>query len=400
MKILSFFIPGDYEDVYLYMDHLLLLERDGQLVLVPLGGIVDQVSEVSDDLASVAQGLLRRNDIFTTTRESSVSLAALSGLSRLPSSTIEIRPKNLELVDTAIIGPPGRLLALAVYYRRAYFGTTKGVFDVDLDFDDLRSNHGRGVRPRIDGRCVALSARLGAISVSLGKQGLYSSFGEFGSESASSEELEFVTQPSARTGWLGDDLINYGSRVELSLFRSALEEVHRPSIEEVEDEFGGRPTTKRLVGFSEDGISDRDLASSAGDRFQVSYEDIQFVWNSRRYFFIRTYAGSIFSLRPRQHGRTVEDFAVSPRPRLESRVVSAHVTANGLVLETDDRVVLYSERAFHTLYEGEVATIKSFPRSVRYRHIVAATVDDGVLIQCALDESRFRLIADWRNLLY
>jgi hypothetical protein len=57
-----------------------------------------------------------------------------------------------------------------------------------------------------------------------------------------------------------------------------------------------------------------------------------------------------------------------------------HPTGVGLILETDDQVLLFANGEFYSVVNSEVLSVRTFIKSRRYKNVVAIAREDGVLI--------------------
>jgi len=188
VRTLSLFLPGSFEDVYIYMGRLIILTAERSLRLYKLEHIVDDLEKRFSSSRPVFTYLFTRNDWLASTqfgallRNRSIHSAFLTSMqqaSRQPYVEIPTHLNYLELERELKI-PVRILLDFAVYNQRLYFGTDAGLYHLDTDLEDSQARViGQPVK-RLDARSMSTLAGYGAIHVSCGNDGLFTGFDEFG----------------------------------------------------------------------------------------------------------------------------------------------------------------------------------------------------------------------------
>ena len=180
------------------------------------------------------------------------------------------------------------ILDAVFYASRLYLGTTSGLFDYDIDWQGLTVDRSR---KRHDARCVSATAEYGAVNASCENDGLFTGYDEFGwrhHPANGSADLTQSAPASLRTAWYGTDLVNYDGPTEPELLSASVERVS-----------GGGGATDRdrqvVTRFSSPSDDLDDLVRELSVQREVPSEDVQFVWNSSRAFFINTYSHGFFT---------------------------------------------------------------------------------------------------------
>ena len=109
---------------------------------------------------------------------------------------------------------------------------------------------------------------------------------------------------------------------------------------------------------------------------------VRYVYNSNNSFFMYTDDGEFLTVSLR---KTAEEITVKSSHAYEiwngkKRVLSMHPTGVGLILETDDQVLLFADDEFYPIVNSEVLSVRTFIKSRRYKNVVAIAREDGVLI--------------------
>lgn len=84
----------------------------------------------------------------------------------------------------------------------------------------------------------------------------------------------------------------------------------------------------------------------------VPSEDVQFVWNSSRAFFVNTYTHGFFTAARGQNG-----LRFTRHGRTSGRVVAVHPFPRGWVIETDFGVSVLASGRLHSLVDDEPMTV-------------------------------------------
>ena len=383
MRFLRLFIPGSFEDAQLYMGHLVLFNTQRDARVVELERWTNRLERTYSDWAGVLTYAFARNDWLTgavmtsLSRNAALAQALNTAVDELAAVELTLDDRDVELLGLRGFTPDADVILDTVLYGgRLYLGTTSGLFDYDIDWDVLTVEV---ARQRLDARCVSATAEYGAINASCEDDGLFTGYDEFGWRGyplADTPELIRTAERSTRTAWYGTDLVNYEGPAEPELLRASVEEVNVD---------GGVFERGRKVVTSFTAPTDelRDLVDRLKAQRKVPEDDVQFVWNSSRAFFINTHNHGFYtavrkksdsSLHfTRHHGST------------GGRVVAVHPFARGWVIETDFRAYVMSGGKLLPLLDDEPLSVRTFIGSKRYKRLIAITVENGVHLISAID---------------
>ena len=287
MTILKLFFPGEFEDAYVYMGRLVTLTGNRSVRFHDLDEITAKLEEGYPDLAPALQLAFARNDWLASEqfrsicRSPGVYSAIREAYARFPQPAIVIeegldyRPEEDLKIKARV------LLDLLIYNSQVYVASDAGLYRMTLD---LASGDYLGVpETKLEARCLSTTAGYGSVHASCGDEGLFSSFDE-GSSSLSSRESEMhaVAVSSFRTQWLGYDLVSYSTATSPLLLHSQREEA---------ESAGPERERKQIIGFDEEHLDLGYLLKALVIKRKLAADDLQFVYNSSRTFFVRTYDG-------------------------------------------------------------------------------------------------------------
>lgn len=387
MKVLRLFIPGRFEDVQLYMGHLVAFTEDRDVRLLELEPFATRLGEQYAEWQGIAVLAFARNDWLSTSQFKTmaatpgVSDALRTNLAKLSRFPLVVEPPAIEPLHGLRLRA-NVLLDTLFYGTRLYVGTDAGFYHVDIDWQEKEA---REMRKRIDARCVSVSAEYGTVNASCEEDGLFSGYDEFGwrSRGQRNGSLDRTAARSLRTSWLRHDLVNYESTAHAELLRSL--------VERVEPE--GEPRPRRREVVTRLGVERIDLdflveRLKADEGIEV--DEIQFIWNSSTSFFVNTFSRGFYTLVLQETAHTVPSWRVHVRrySDVPERVVAVHTTAAGWIVETDFRLFLFAAGVLTPLLGEEPLSVRTFAGSKRYRHLIAATVEEGVHLLSLIDDER------------
>ena len=204
MRLARLFIPGNFEDAQLYMGHWSPLPPSGWCGC-------QRSTRRSPESASRLQGLalcFARNDWMNSgqleilRKNERLAAAMDAALDEIDGGELALEDGEFYLTPLGGFEQEADLvLDTALYGRRIYLGTTQGLFDYEIDWQQLQVERRR---QRHEARCVATNPKYGSINASCEEDGLFTGFDEFGWRGAAEEagaELEQTEPRSLRTPW-------------------------------------------------------------------------------------------------------------------------------------------------------------------------------------------------------
>ncbi|HTA34377.1 MAG TPA: hypothetical protein VK721_13230 [Solirubrobacteraceae bacterium] len=378
-KILRLFLPGSFEDAQLYMGHLMVFTTERDTRLLELEALTSRLEAQYPQWQGVLRLAFARNDWLTSGVTKSLAQNPLFA-SALNVAFDQVANTQIALDDGDFALQPLHnfkqdadvILDTVVYAQRLYLGTTAGLYDYDIDWQELSVG---AQRRRIDARCVSATAEYGAINASCEDEGLFTGYDEFGWQGLRNEATLIRTaERSVRAAWLGTDLVNYESPTTPELLSASVEAVTTD---------GGAADWKRKVvtRFSRPTRELDDLVTELCVQRKVDPPDVQFVWNSSRAFFINTHSHGFFSA----VRASERDIRFTRHGAADGRVIAVHRYSGGWVIETDFRAYVLARGHLIELLDEEPLSVRAFEGSKRYKRIIAITVETGVHLISIID---------------
>jgi hypothetical protein len=392
MYIKKLFIPGEFDDAYVYMQKLLLFDADGGLFSVDLDRVVHQIEEQYDNnVKSIPTHLFSRNDWLAGERFQSlcsnvfIRKAFLDAIGRFPDQ-IEIEKKWIKHVGD--IGVTD-VLDVTIYNKRVYMGTDRGTYHIDLGWEKNEIEIDKQPEKRHDALCTQVNAKHGSISISCGDDGLFTRFDEFGflgDQSGVFQDWRESSDKSYRTSWLFDNLVNYTSPTEPVLLH-----VIR-SNKTIYQDREARTYDKVAIGFEGEPENVRYLLGGITEKQTPDTNSLLFLFNSYSRFYAQTRERTLFEI-PAKNDRK-SSHLVASRPKLISSNLSGRILdvaffkqKNINIIELYDSIKLLFDNRLYELAEGEALSIKSYPHSKRFQNLVTVVIEDGVYVICIFDET-------------
>lgn len=329
-------------DIFAYRGSIYILTYAGHLRAIPTAYIANALWSsygASGDVASYA--LFSGKGIGASQRTKS----AWKQYDHASDLHLEIA---LEAIDLGFQIDAQAVLDLRVYYNRAYVATDKGTWSMSITNGERDAPRLSDPKQLTSLATESLSVGMGAVAASLGRNGLVVFLNAWDSTSGRGTGIERESLRSS-LGW--GLATNYPTNSSYEMLdvekaphrgRQVLTEVREPrgdTVELSEDAYALWDGGRLLVGNNHG-------TSSLGRRTTSSRE--------------RTIATrKSGQRRPLWIGTTGNRIVVTELP-------------NALEAGRGERVV--------TIHNGPVATTRTFPNAHRYRRLIAATVDGGVVL--------------------
>jgi hypothetical protein len=366
VNIRRIFIPGRFQDAYLYRGWLIGLTQYRTLRFL-------QLATASENIASFLSAASEPSTPRTPSEFEHGSVIPYSGEEGPLDSQSIVIPRSWTEGDIQLNA--NIVLDLAVYKYRLYVGTDKGLFSAPLDLTDRRHQLQKQLQRRHDARALKVTTRFDAITVSCGEAGLFGALRESDSDRVSLQKIE---DHSLKNAWLQSSLINYPSHRDWDVI-STRQEVWAGGAERV-----------RVTDFPVHARFGLDSLIGEIRRYEPRFqkEDVQFSFNSERYIFVHTFAGDFFSLRLGQRQGVPHVFFHRTYKGTDVRILSAAATAAGIVIETNKKVFLFYKERWFPLVNQEALSVRGFPRSLVFRDIVSICTEKGLHLIAAVPGRR------------
>jgi hypothetical protein len=379
MKLLKIFIPGDFEDAFVYMGHLLVLTAEHSLRFYDLGRLVASIEDKREPLGGILTYLFLRNDWlasdqFQTLLKNAALQQSVEDIAR--DAPILFEPSKpaeaLELERDLQVGD-GPVLDIEIYNQRIYFAAGNGFYHCDLDWSSLSDSDLSAPVKRHDARSISSNSGYGTVNISCGNEGLFSAYDEFGWSGSSANGTFYKTADrSVRSLWFARDLMNYSTTTDPVLLESD-EEVVTPR--------GSERETRVLTSIGVRKFEFDHLFGEALIREDEQGAEVEFVFNSNNYLFLHTSTGHFLVMGvKRAEGEPPEIRYTRSHGIRRAEILGMRSSRTGVVVETETAILLFHEGNWHTVHKGEVLTVRTFPRSKRYKNLIVVTTEKGVTL--------------------
>ena len=383
MNTVRLFIPGQFDDVYLYMDHIVAITASKTYRFYNLTAIASHLESILPNNLSVPTFMFSRNDwigsksfktLFTNV---GVATAFQQALVSFPAPYVALDEPQFRLAEYDINIPDLRyVLDVTVYNQRLYLGTDKGLFHHDFEWSEPGVSVEKAEQ-RLDYKCYSANANYGSVNASCGTYGLHTVFDEFAWSGDISTGFHQTAKRSMRTSWAGSDLVNYSAARSVAFLHGESEQVTLPD---------SKRKASIVTEFAEIEHAFDELFDLIRDQYEISKEEIQFIYNSNNWVFLNTFGGKLYSVRlgRSDDGRPTVKASTAAEGQSD-RVVDATMSWLGLVAETDEKVLLFRNGVWHSIVDTPVISARAFVRSKRYRHVIAVVTGEGILLCSVFD---------------
>lgn len=386
MKSVQLFIEGQFEEAWLYMNHLLLLTDDGDVLLVSADQMRDQLESKTSASRLAGVSLFHSDWIYPSRRDQYIWANRLRNqlkgqVKKLPEAHLEVSLKQLDLHQFGIPTGADTPMDVHIYSRRVYLGSTGGLFSVDLEWGDAPAPVDDW-RHRLETTCSSVTAKYGAFVASCGRDGLLSSVENvywLAPYELADDEVRKIRDESQRASWIESNLINYSyERVEvLHANRELIDQKRNLKILRGFDEgaLGLSDSLHRSVAIDDEGTRGAEIIGNVGNQFAVLDAE-------RNLSFI--------SVAPRKIRH--DEIVLTRGARVD--VGNVHALdflglKDGFLLEHYNGVGWIKGNRYVEVIPTGVGKIRTFPSSIRYRNVFTAIMNEGVLLVGLFDEDQF-----------
>jgi hypothetical protein len=388
MKVLSIFIPGRYEDAYVYRGRLILLTENLSIRVCYLEEVAEFLEAQYPQTKPIPTFMFSRNDWLagatfkSLMQNEEVANATVSLFDEFPQPYVEMKESFLS--EEQDLDVPARvILDLTIYNDRLYLGADSGFYHQNIEWEKNETKlHGKYTK-RHDARCIGVSARFGAVNASCGDDGLFSSVDDFDWINASNNyEMKLVASKSKKSSWLNFSLVNYASYSRPSLLQNTRRETAASGVEKDR-------SIVTDVGTNKIDIDNfiREKNSAALERRHISLGEIEYSFNSNSALFLQTTDGHFYSFGIRQPKEGDPKVSSAKTYRgVETQILSASTIRPGVVIETHDEVLLLVRNKLSTLVATQALSVRTFMRSKRFQNLVAVITEEGILLSGIFDD--------------
>lgn len=407
-------LPGRFEDAWLYMGKLVALTQQMSLRFYDLDEMATMIEARNPSLSPMAWLLLGNNDQIRTkllrmlVRGRPLAEGFREIFARITDNVLNLPERHLDYAEIGLSLNANVVLDLTIYNRRIYLATDLGLYQVDVTWREGGPAKLVGVTKRLDARCSSVSARFGAVVVSCGSQGLYGAFDAARNGGANhGPSFTELAASSERNSWMSSNIVNYVTQIRPELIPVS---IRRETSGRHGIDTGGysevrsiEAATSALTYSDMDGESgvatgiterreplNQTLSKSRVTR-KLPLSDLRFVANSDSSWFLQSDDGTLYvaDVTGLKHPDSYAISTVSTH-RVSEDILDVQPGPKWLAIETYDDVRLLSDQLSTSIFDGEVLTIRTFPRSRRYQDMLTITTEKGIYFSGILDESQFR----------
>ncbi len=388
MRMLQLFFLGRFENAYVYMGRLVILTEERTLLVCNLKRLITSLEGQYPAYAPILSMMFTNNDWLmgqqfkASIRNRDIAQNMLLACDRVAQSPIVLNGQTSFEYEERVEVSDEVILDMLLYSRRLYLAGTDGFYHVDLDWDSGTARMREKPTKRLDAYCIRTTAGYGAVNVSCGDDGLFSSIDEFGwlhGRNHGYPDMVAQDEQSAGTAWAAYDLMNYRTFDTPFLLRNQHEKLQREIAPERER------TVLTQIGVTRWEL--QQLIMEVQEKYVIPPEDIQYMYNDDKQLFIHTFEGYfyVFQMGIAESG--------APFIRMKdtyksgyTRILNAYAVDSGLIVETDEHILLFADGTWTPILNDVALSIKTFQRSDRYRNLVAITLEEGLLLTSLFDE--------------
>ena len=393
MRIAKLFIPGRFENAYVYRGRLLVITENKTLLAYSLEKFAEGLEAAYPEIMAIPTYMLLQNDWFDSSqfksliRNREIAQAFLGAFNRFESrcSDFEVRKEYPNLKQENLKIRSSLVTDLILYNDRMYVATDDGLHSFDIEWSENGGTAlGDSSTYKLNFECIHISVKYGSVNAACTENGLLTFFDDFRwreKERRSPKQKEVF---SLKTAWTGYNFVNYSSYDSGSVFNTSrvLLGQDRRIVEREQ---------RLLLDIRGEGKSLLDYTDFTNPSQNIQRSAVQYVYNFNDSVFIQTIDEEFYLLQLHHDKRhEIKEIDNDPIQRGTSkRILSVSDCKVGILIETLEEVLLIPFRQNEpiSLFEGEVMSVKTFPNSKQFQNLVAITLEDGILLYSLFDET-------------
>jgi hypothetical protein len=392
MKIIKLFLPGKFEDAYVYMSKLIILTENFELRVCDLNEIARHLEDSLEGITPIPRIMFSHNEWLTRAvfralmKNEEIAKPLLQTFDRFPQPFFNLSEDFLSAEQN--LGIQAQVpLDILIYNGRFYMGSNTGLYYQDIEWKRKGAEIKGNLHKRHDASCIGITAGYGSINASCGGDGLFSSIDEFGWTGRASSKMKQVADKSLKTAWLGYNLVNYPTFTHPLLLQNS-----RQKLKSTVGSFEQDSAVLTEIGKARFDINSflgeitKDLFHQQG----ITQDFIQYEFNSNKSLFLQTINGHLYTFTIQQeNGGDPEVSLQRTSTGAGDRILSAMPVRSGIVVETYDQVKVFSNGKWYVILDSAALSVRTFSRSKRFRDLVAITTEEGVFLVGLFNESEF-----------
>ena len=390
MRTVTLFIPGTFEDAYLYMGWLVVVTAGRSFRFYDLDDIVAESNNLAPSSAYIADLMFRHNEWLTSPqfrsliKTSSAAQDIVTQFDRFPKPYLQI-PASVPFEEHEVRIGTNLVLDYFIYNRQIYLGGKDGVFSAFVDWDNDVPSLPNEFQRRLDARCVNLTGRFGAVVASCGDDGLlWSAEDAYWRHETESSDWDRAEDKSVKARWLANGIINYKTAVDPNLL-GIRKTRPRERLSDDEGELIVTAIGEERIPLQQFLLS--EIRRHTPDVFDANL--IQYIFNSDKVVFIFTFEGHFFAVdvKARKVGPPALRFSHTYKGA-GTRILSAATTKLGAVVETDQRIFHFADGDWTPVLDSAALSVRTFPTAKNFHNLISVTTEDGVYLVGVFDDTR------------
>lgn len=374
-------IPGQWEDAWLYREHLIAWDTSGRVSYIPLEALKDSVTRASDH----HHGVLTEHLVLRSERKSSREFGELFAIPSVRRDFFEplmAQPEVIISLDSlemrsAMFDPiPGNINDTVAYGNRLLASSDAGVFEAQFN---PRHGDASPLLQVVDEPSTSIVAGNGRFAASTGEAGLVSREVTFGdgdqwADVAEAAPITTLAPYSRGVGKSSVHLVNYGLDPVPEFIRATTRiEHHENGFKESIVTRFDPPTSLREVirhGLSSDKASSEDnfeVLGNANYRLLVQ-RDLRLEVLSMRAFQNKPLGVT--------HEQPLNLAELMPHP--VNHAMSTHALRSGFLMEHTRGVHVFGDSGVLELSDELVVQARTFPNSRRYIDTVVLVREESI----------------------
>lgn len=383
MKTIRIYLPGDFQDGYLYGGQLFVVQNDGAIKSVALWDIISQNLRYKSEEYNFFRFVFSQNNWLKN--EQATLFLKIPGFKEnfdrlwekfskanyVFTANADNILKQLHQLDSV------PTFDFKIYAMRMFLGNRNGLYETGFSVSDKNAVRFNGPLERVfDGRATNISTKSGSVMISSNSDGLF-----HGRLTGIGERLTVKETPvsakSLRSAWSGYDVLNYESQNSFDYLKSEYSK-----------------TASRQYLYRDENESQKISIDNIGTEIYSSHElfnnskieeaEILYSFNSSSNCFMFMNDGSLKYLSFKKENKdapvrlsskvfNISGGAVSKQKDI--RPISSKIIPSGCVIEYFDRVVLLQNNRRQILENNPVISVNTYANSIRYKNII--TIFDG-----------------------
>jgi len=398
LRVFHLRIPGQWNDGWLYKEHLILWSRSGQMFVTELAELLEKAhTQLTPALSVAADYAIFRNDWKSSeqvNRLIEVADVRQAFFKDFPDSgaplimeieSLEMRPSQSDPV-------PGFILDVSLYADHIFTGTSEGLFESRFDAKSPQAR--RPVVQWLEKEVSAVNAKNSIVNSSAGEQGLLFSEVNFQDLNWWSERPSFrqTAEISYYNSFVTYHVLNYADKAFPAFLRAETESrVGRTGSSDYQESrvvaYHDQADISFIAGAAIDGSRRVKLSESHSLKSNVEAEPAGRVlgnsvnrllvhWgNALRVVDISAQKGKDIAARPDPKYGAIGEADIRP-----SSVLRTYAIESGFLVELFDEIRLMTPHGSYLVAKEQAARIRTFPYSRRYQDMALVVGEDNVTL--------------------